>query len=70
MKSGYGLTFKDEIRSLKTIRRINNELDIELYPTFLGAHAIPPEFSGKREDYINIICNEMIPEISKNNLAA
>ena len=66
-KSGYGLTTKDEVRSLKIIKKINNELPIDILPTFLGAHAVPPEYS--KVDYINIICNEMIPEISNNKLA-
>ena len=68
-KTGYGLTFKDEIRSLEVIKKINNDLEIDLYPTFLGAHAVPPEFLHKKEEYIKLICNEMIPEISKNKLA-
>ena len=66
-KSGYGLTIKDEIRSLEILRKINNNLDIEIIPTFLGAHAVPLEYS--KSDYINIICDEMIPEISRRNLA-
>ena len=68
-KSGYGLTLKDEIKSLETIKKINKELEIDIVPTFLGAHSIPPEFLNNRKDYINLICNEMIPEIAKNNLA-
>ena len=68
-KTGYGLTFKDEIRSLEIIKKINNDLEIDLYPTFLGAHAVPAEFSNKKDEFIKLICNEMIPEISKNKLA-
>ncbi len=66
-KSGYGLSLKDEIKSLKVIKKINNELDIDILPTFLGAHAIPEEYSSA--EYVNIICNEMIPQIAEQNLA-
>ncbi len=68
-KSGYGLTLKDEIRSLEIIKKINKELDIDIIPTFLGAHSIPPEFSNDKKSYIDLICNEMIPEIAKRKLA-
>ena len=66
-KSGYGLNIKDEVRSLEIIKKINDELPIDIIPTFLGAHAVPPDYS--KEDYVNLICNEMIPEISNNKLA-
>tara|TARA_B100000579_G_scaffold411064_1_gene401579 strand:+ start:1621 stop:2820 length:1200 start_codon:yes stop_codon:yes gene_type:complete len=66
-KSGYGLSLKDEIKSLKVIKKINNELDIDILPTFLGAHAIPEEYSST--EYVDIICNEMIPQIAEQNLA-
>ena len=66
-KSGYGLSTKDEIRSLEIIDKINKTIDIDIIPTFLGAHDIPPEYN--RNDYVNLICNEMIPEISRRKLA-
>jgi len=66
-KSGYGLTLKDEIKSLKVIKKINNNLDIEILPTFLGAHAVPNEYSADK--YVDIICNEMIPQVSEKKLA-
>ena len=66
-KSGYGLTVKDEIKSLQVIKKINEELSIDILPTFLGAHAIPKEY--KTDDYVNIICEEMIPQISEEKLA-
>ena len=66
-KSGYGLTFDDEIKSLKVIKEINKNLDIDIIPTFLGAHAIPNEYSP--DEYVNIICEEMIPEIAEQKLA-
>ena len=66
-KSGYGLTVEDEIKSLKVIKKINNELPINIIPTFLGAHAVPDEFST--DQYVSIVCNEMIPQVSEEKLA-
>jgi len=66
-KSGYGLSLDDEIKSLKVIKKINEDLDIDIIPTFLGAHAVPDEYST--DDYINIICNEMIPQVAEKKLA-
>jgi len=68
-KSGYGLTLKDEIKSLNVIKRINDNHILDLVPTFLGAHSIPSEYKNNKDEYINIVCNEMIPMVSKNNLA-
>lgn len=68
-KSGYGLNLKDEIKSLKVIKRLNSVLDIDIIPTFLGAHDIPMEYKNKKENYINIICEEMIPEVAEQKLA-
>ncbi|SVD41146.1 uncharacterized protein METZ01_LOCUS394000, partial [marine metagenome] len=66
-KSGYGLSVKDEIKSLQVIKKINDELSIDIIPTFLGAHAVPEEY--KTDDYVNIICKEMIPQIAEEKLA-
>ena len=66
-KSGYGLSLNDEIKSLKVIRKINDDLDIDIIPTFLGAHAVPNEYSADK--YVDIICNEMIPQIAEEKLA-
>jgi len=68
-KSGYGLTFNDEIKSLSVIKLLNKNLPIEIVSTFLGAHAFPPEYLNNQDDYINIICDEMIPEIAEKKLA-
>jgi imidazolonepropionase len=68
-KSGYGLTLDDEIKMLKVIRRMNDELPIDLVPTFLGAHDIPEEFKDDREGYISLLINEMIPKIAAEKLA-
>ena len=68
-KSGYGLTIEDEIKSLRVIKRLNKESPIEIISTFLGAHAFPPEFTDDHQRYVDLICNEMIPDISDENLA-
>lgn len=66
-KSGYGLTVKDEIKSLKAIDALNRTHPIDLIPTFLGAHAIPLEYKGRSNDYLNLIIKEMLPRVA--NLA-
>ena len=62
-KSGYGLTLADEIKSLEVIMRLNQEGPTSLIPTFLGAHAVPPEYQGKTHEYANLICDTWIPQI-------
>ena len=66
-KSGYGLSVKDEIKSLKVIQKINEELCIDIMPTFLGAHDIPEEYG--LNEYVDLICEEMIPQIAEQKLA-
>jgi len=68
-KSGYGLNFENEIKILEVINELNNsnKFKIDILPTFLGAHSIPPELSKK--EYINLICYQMIPYIGKKQLA-
>ena len=68
-KSGYGLTLEDEIKMLKVIRQLNEGLQIDLVPTFLGAHDIPEEFKEDREGYISLLINEMIPKVASEKLA-
>ena len=68
-KSGYGLSLQDEIKSLNVIKRINQNHILDLIPTFLGAHSIPSEYKNNKNAYIDLICDEMIPEISKLKLA-
>ncbi|MBI65067.1 MAG: imidazolonepropionase [Candidatus Marinimicrobia bacterium] len=68
-KSGYGLSVNDEIKSLEVISDLNNNLDIDIIPTFLGAHSVPEEYLNKKQKYIDLICEEMIPEISNRKLA-
>lgn len=69
-KSGYGLTIEDELKTLRAIRRLGEELPIEIVPTFLGAHTIPPEFDGRPDAYLDMITSdEMFDRIAEENLA-
>lgn len=61
-KSGYGLDVQTEVRMLRVIRRLSAEQPIELVPTFLGAHAVPPEFHGRQADYVRLVIDEMLPQ--------
>ncbi len=69
IKSGYGLSFYDEIKLLQTIGFLNSDYDIDIVPTFLGAHTFPPEYKNDNEKYIDIIINEMLPYIKEKKLA-
>ncbi len=72
VKSGYGLTVDDELKSLRAIRRLAADLPLRLVPTFLGAHEIPLEHresSSRREEYIRLLVDEMIPRVATENLA-
>lgn len=68
-KSGYGLTTESEIKQLKAIQILNEQHPIDIIPTFLGAHAIPPEYQNNPNDYIKLIISDMIPKIAEENLA-
>ena len=68
-KSGYGLTIEDEIKSLRVIKRLNENSRLDIIPTFMGAHAIPPEYKDNPTGYINLICEEMIPAVAEEELA-
>jgi len=69
IKSGYGLNPVDEIKMLRVIRRIRDTSPIEVRATFLGAHAIPEEYKNRRERYVDLIINEMIPVVASEDLA-
>lgn len=69
IKSGYGLSLEAELKILRVIKRIKDLNVIPVKATFLGAHAIPPEFKGNKEGYIDLLINEMIPVIAKEKLA-
>ncbi len=69
VKSGYGLRTFDEIRILKVIKRLQGELPIGIVPSFLGAHAVAPEYSRVPAKYVEILMREMIPEVARQGLA-
>jgi imidazolonepropionase len=69
IKSGYGLSFYDEIKLLQVIQHLNKIYPIDIVSTFLGAHTYPPEYKKDRKKYLEIITEEMIPYVSENNLA-
>lgn len=69
IKSGYGLSFESEVKMLQVIRRLKVAYPIEIKATFLGAHAIPAEYKDNRQGYIDLLCNQMIPYIGKEQLA-
>lgn len=68
IKSGYGLTVADELKMLRVARRIGRETPLTVKTTFLGAHAIPQEYTN-RQDYIDLVINEMIPAVAEQKLA-
>lgn len=69
IKSGYGLDTANELKMLRVARRIGIELGIEVRTTLLGAHALPPEFAGRADDYIDLVCDEMLPAAAAEGLA-
>lgn len=69
-KSGYGLRPEDELKQLEAVRELNHQQPITLEPTYLGAHAIPPEFDGRPDEYIELIANEeLLTRIAEKQLA-
>lgn len=69
IKSGYGLTVDAELKMLRTIKQLKENYNIPIKATFLGAHAVPAEYKGNKQGYLDLIINEMLPLISKENLA-
>lgn len=68
IKSGYGLELETELKMLRVARRLGELLPIEVKTTFLGAHALPPEYNNK-QDYIDTVCQQMIPRVAELGLA-
>ncbi|MCD6364146.1 MAG: imidazolonepropionase [Synergistetes bacterium] len=68
-KSGYGLTLEDEIKQLEVLKEVNDEVPLEIVPTFLGAHAIPEEYRSDRRSYIEYVKDVMLPEVVERKLA-
>ena len=68
-KSGYGLDVENELKMLRVLEALRNKLPSEFVSTFLGAHAIPPEYEDRVDDYVGLVKNKMIPAVAKQNLA-
>ena len=68
-KSGYGLDKESEIKMLEVINDLAEDHPMDVVPTFLGPHAVPPEYEGRGDEYIEMTCREILPEIRKRNLA-
>lgn len=69
IKSGYGLSVESELKMLRVIRRLGVMLPVDVKSTCLAAHALPPEFKGCADDYIDLICNTLLPVVASENLA-
>ena len=68
-KSGYGLTTECEIKMLKVIRDLNERHYMDVVATFMGPHAVPPEYEGRGDEYIDMVCSEMLPAVKEDKLA-
>lgn len=69
IKSGYGLTLESELKMLRVVKRLKAVSPIPIKATFLGAHAVPAEYKERRNDYIDLIINDMMPKVVEENLA-
>ncbi|UCF79775.1 MAG: imidazolonepropionase [Candidatus Eiseniibacteriota bacterium] len=69
IKSGYGLSLDDELRALEVARELDGAHPVDVIPTFLGAHEIPEEFASRRDEYVALVAEEMVPEVSRRELA-
>lgn len=69
VKSGYGLSFEQELRILRVIKKLNATQDLELHPTFLGAHVIPPNYKNRPEDYVDLVAGPLLERVVKEELA-
>src|ERR1043166_4322436 len=68
-KSGYGLSVEDELKILRVIKRLDESTQLRYVPTFLGAHSVPPEYRSRREQYVSLIIDEMLPAVAQEKLA-
>jgi imidazolonepropionase len=69
IKSGYGLGVEDELKMLRVIRKLQELSPVTIIPTFLGAHALPADYRNRREEYIDLVIYEMIPQVASEGLA-
>lgn len=68
IKSGYGLALEHERKQLRVARRLGDHYGVTVRTTFLGAHALPPEYAGRSQDYIDLVCREMLPALAAEGL--
>lgn len=68
-KSGYGLSLADELKLLRAIKRLDEETPLRYVPTFLGAHTVPVEYRNRRNDYVALVIDEMLPQVAQQKLA-
>jgi imidazolonepropionase len=68
-KSGYGLDMDTEVKLLETAKRLGEDYPLDVVRTYLGAHAVPPEFDGRPDEYIDFVVGEVIPEVDRRKLA-
>ena len=68
IKSGYGLALEHERKQLRVARRLGEVFGVTVRTTFLGAHALPPEYAGRSQDYIDLVCNDMLPALAAEGL--
>lgn len=69
IKSGYGLTVEDELKMLRVIRRIKETTPLTIRANFLGAHAVGRAYKGRQSEYVDLVCNEMLPRVAEEGLA-
>ncbi|MEH7096827.1 imidazolonepropionase, partial [Neobacillus vireti] len=68
-KSGYGMNLETELKQLRVMKVLQEQHAIDLVPTFMGAHAVPPEFKGKEDQFVDYLVDEMLPTIAQEKLA-
>ena len=69
IKSGYGLDLETEIRMLRVARKLGEKYSVTVVPTYLGAHALPSEFEGRSDEYVDFVCHSVMPEVAAQQLA-
>ena len=70
IKSGYGLTLDAELKMLRVAKQLGEKYPVKVKTTFLGAHAVPPEFKDNKQGYLDHICKDMLPRVAEENLAS
>lgn len=68
-KSGYGMDLETELKQLRVMKKLQNQHPIDLVPTFMGAHAVPPEYKGREDEFVDYLINDMLPVVAKEKLA-